>query len=88
MSLLPLVIWLSLPAYALFFISREQASRGKYCHNSSTYMLEQNYDRSDTMIKKLVRTGPMLFEQAADYVLVDCLLRQYWSSYKVIPAFD
>jgi len=51
-------------------------------------MLEQNYDRSDTMIKKLVRTGPMLFEQATDYVLVDCLLRQYWSSYKVISAFD
>jgi len=51
-------------------------------------MLEQNYDRSDTMIKKLVRTGLKLFEQATDYVLVDCLLRQYWSSYKVISAFD
>jgi len=36
MSLLLLVIWLSLPAYALFFISREQASRGKYYHSSST----------------------------------------------------
>jgi len=51
-------------------------------------MLKQNHYRSDTMIKKLVRTRPMLFEKAADYVLVDCLLRQYRSSYKVISSFD
>jgi len=40
------------------------------------------------MIKKLVRAIPMLFDKVADNVLVDCLLRQYRSSYKVIPAFD